>query len=140
MKTVRQRWCLNRRIRCEIPLHAVIWTEDCGVPTIFGSISGKMSVWLRAENVEMGQEGNANLPIQLRAEIASARLLKNIRLWRDGKWIAQKSLSSRSESVVLQDENASPGKHCYIVRAESEPTVSDLPLVGYSSPIWLNIL
>ena len=104
-----------------------------------GSISGKMAVWLKAQEVEMGQVGNATSPVRLLAELASARPLKNIRLWRDGEWIAQKSLSSNAESVVLHDENASPGEHCYIVRAEAEPTVADLPVVGYSSPIWLRV-
>jgi len=114
-----------------------------------GAISGKMAVWLRAPNVEMGQTGNATLPVQLVAELASAHPLRNIRLWRDGKWILQKSLSSHAESVVLQDENVSPGEHCYIVRAEAEraincattnePIVDDLPVVGYSSPIWLRV-
>ena len=59
--------------------------------------------------------------------------------WRDGEWIIQESLSSNSESVILRDENVSPGKHCYVVRAESDSTFTDLPVVGYSSPIWLNI-
>ena len=104
-----------------------------------GAISGKMAVWLKAPNVEMGQAGNATLPIQLVAELASAHPLRNIRLWRDGEWIAQKSLSSHAESVVLQDEKVSPGEHCYIVRAEAEPTVANLPVVSYSSPIWLRV-
>jgi len=104
-----------------------------------GAISGKMAIWLRAPNVEMGQEGNTTSPVQLVAELASAQKLRNIRLWRDGDWIIQESLSSNSENVILRDENVSPGKHCYIVRAESDSTFDELPMVGYSSPIWLNI-
>jgi len=122
------------------------WVPEITPQTVFdalrerrtiGSISGKMAVWLRTPDVEMGGEGNASLPVRLVAELASARPLKNVRLWRDGEWIAQKSLSSNAESVVLQDGDASPGKHCYIVRAEAEPTIDNLPVVGYSSPIWL---
>ncbi len=104
-----------------------------------GSISGKMAVWLKAQEVEMGQVGNAASPVRLVAELASARPLRNVRLWRDGEWMEQKTLSSNAESVVFHDENASPGEHCYIVRAEAEPTVADLPVVGYSSPIWLRV-
>lgn len=114
-----------------------------------GSISGKMAVWLRTPTVEMGQEGSVSLPVRLVAELASARPLRNIRLWRDGKWIAQKALSAKAESVVFHDEDASPGEHCYIVRAEAEsamncattnePNVDNLPVVGYSSPIWLRV-
>jgi len=104
-----------------------------------GSISGKMAVWLRTSNVEMGQVGSVSQSVRLVAELASARPLRNVRLWRDGEWIAQKSLSANTESVILHDEDVSPGEHCYIVRAEAEPTVANLPVVGYSSPIWLRV-
>jgi len=124
------------------------WVPEVTPQTVFdalrerrttGSISGKMAVWLRASNVEMGQVGSVSLPVRLVAELASARPLRNVRLWRDGEWITQTSLSANAESVVLNDEDASPGEHCYIVRAEAESTVADLPVVGYSSPIWLRV-
>ena len=131
------RFCLTGFWVPEVTPQAVfdaLWNRQT-----IGSISGKMAVWLRGPGVEMGEEGNADLPIRLSAELASAYPLRNVRLWRDGKWLAPENLSSEAESVMLEDKDAAPGEHCYVIRAETEPTINKLPVVGYSSPVWLRV-
>ena len=102
-----------------------------------GCVTGKLAIWWQSGETAMGGLAEATGSVDFQVELSAAHELRRLWLWRDGEWIVERELSGSRQSLRLVAPAASPGRHCYLVRAEATPNVADLPVVGYSSPIWV---
>ena len=103
--------------------------------------NGKLALWLHSDGVAMGQEGTVQAPSTLTVSAAAPLPIERLSLWRDGQWIQEVRDLGKQVRHTFADEEAGPGDHYYIVRAQTEQPASypKGPIIGYTAPIWLTV-
>ena len=126
------------------------WVSELSGEAIFDALrerrtiacaNGKMSLWVQSGPVGMGQVGQGQSPVKIGVSVASPLPLDRISLWSDGRWVQHQEVEERQLDLTFVDDQAGPGEHYYIVRAQTRqsPEYPKGPIIAYASPIWLNV-
>ena len=126
------------------------WVQELAGEAVFDALrhrrtiacaNGKLALWLQSDGVTMGQEGSAHAPVTLTLSAASPLPIERLSLWRDGQWVQEARGLGEQVQHIFVDDDAGPGEHYYIVRAQSEQPADypKGPIIGYTAPIWLTV-
>ena len=121
-----------------------LWARRC-----FATNGGRIVLDVRLNGSPMGAEVAIRGAIAVHCTVSSARAIRQIDRFRDGRRVREHELCDRQASVVLED-HPEPGEHVYYVRVRVEP-LPRAPLpegrgnmqaargdYAWSSPIWVH--
>jgi hypothetical protein len=99
--------------------------------------NGKLALHARCGRIGLGACGTTALPVQITADLSSARTVRRVCLVRDGEFLPWLEVGARRATVELVDEQAQPGSHWYAVTAEGDAAPGGPPLLAHASPLFL---
>ena len=107
----------------------------------FACASGQMKMWAHSRDLAMGEVGKGTAPVEISASVSAPLPIDLISLWSDGAWIEHRSVDSSQVSTTFIDDRVGKGDRYYIVRAQTRqsPDYPKGPIIGYTSPIYLNV-
>ena len=103
--------------------------------------NGKASIWIESNGVGMGEIGRGESPVEIEVRATSALPVGTVSLWGDGRWMEHRKADDGQTLFRFVDRDAGTGKHYYFARVETrqQADFEKGPIIGYSSPIWLNL-
>ena len=124
------------------------WVNETTGEAVFDAIrdrrtiacaNGKMAMWVQSGTVGMGEVGRASAPVQIDVSVAAPLPVERVSLWTGGRWTQHRTLEEGQTQLTFVDDQAGPGEHYYIVRAQTResPQYPKGPIIGYASPLWL---
>ncbi len=126
------------------------WVPELSGESVFDALrerrtiacaNGKLAMWTRSGKVGMGQIGEAELPVEINVSVASPLPIERASLWSNGKWIQHRKVKTGEIDFSFIDHDARSGENYYIVRVQTETSAlfPKGPIIGYSSPLWLEV-
>ena len=101
--------------------------------------NGKIAAWATLDGSPAGSELEAEAPVVIDVQVASATPLRRVALLRDGELLPAHEVDTTRTTLHLADADATPGRHWYVVYAEAEPILEGRATVCFTSPFFVDV-